>query len=288
MRILTFAAALLLAGTASAQHRTTELEARSYIASAFMTGVAQAILANDVGVDSLLRQRLALPTDASRERIYQAICALTEDKAISVRKATAEEASALAGRSLGRPVFTVEGAAVPLVMVYDLDRNAIPYVALPGTRAAAVGATGAVPTQPKAVRVADAGAAPPAPAVPTVMRLKPIVFGFDDAALSADARAELQREGLPKIVEIREVRYVVQGHADRLGSPEHNQRLSERRAEAVRDYLVERGVAPEYIEVVALGASLPQTSCEERDLSALIACLAPDRRVTVEIQPPPM
>src|SRR5690242_15736324 len=99
MRTLTLTAALLLAaGTASAQNRPTELDARSYIASAFMTGVAQAILADDVALGPQLRERLALPPNAGRDRIYQAIFTLTEDKPISVRKASAEEASALAGR----------------------------------------------------------------------------------------------------------------------------------------------------------------------------------------------
>jgi len=270
MSHLTLAAALLLlTGTAAAENRTTELQARSYIQSAFITGVAQAILADDVAVGPQLRERLALPPGAGRDRVYEALFALTADRPLRVRKASADGTSAVAERAGAHPIFTLEGGAVPLVMVYDLDRNAIPYVALPGARAAATSATLPAAPEPKALRLE-------------------IVFGFDDATLGADARAELQREGLPKIVEIREVRYVVQGHADRLGSPEHNQRLSERRAEAVRDYLVERGVAPQYIEVVALGASLPQTSCEQEDRPGLIACLAPDRRVTVEIRQPPM
>ncbi|HWI36345.1 MAG TPA: hypothetical protein VNU64_07820 [Burkholderiales bacterium] len=138
MRTLTLAAALLLAtGAALAQNRPTELDARSYIASAFMTGVAEAILANDVALGPQLRERLKLPPNAGRDRIYQAIFTLTEDRSISVRKASAEETSALAGRALARPVFAVEGGAVPLLVVYDLDRNAIPYVAVPGTAATA-------------------------------------------------------------------------------------------------------------------------------------------------------
>ena len=134
MRTVTLAAALLLtAGAALAQNRTTELEARSYIASAFITGAAQTIMADDVALGPQLRERLALPAHAGRDRIYQAIFTLTEDRSIRVRKASAEETSALAGRALARPVFAVEGAAVPLLVVYDLDRNTIPYVAVPGT-----------------------------------------------------------------------------------------------------------------------------------------------------------
>ena len=123
---------------------------------------------------------------------------------------------------------------------------------------------------------------------PTVIRLKPILFAFGEATLAGEAKAELESQGLPKIVEIHEVRYVVQGHADRLGTTTNNQRLSERRAAAVRDYLVARGVPAQYIEVVALGASMPQANCAQKDRLALIKCLAPDRRVAVEIQPPPL
>jgi hypothetical protein len=121
---------LLGAGTAYAQSRTTELQARSYIQSAFITGAAQSILADDVAVDGELRKQLALPADAGRDRVYQAIFTLTEDRSIRVRKASAQEVSALAGRALARPVFALEGGAVPLLMVYDLDRDRISYVAV--------------------------------------------------------------------------------------------------------------------------------------------------------------
>lgn len=242
---------LLVAGVATAQNRATELQARSYIQSAFITGAAHAILSNDVALGPQLRERLTLPANADRDRIYESIFALTEDRTLRVRRLSGEEA--------GRPRFALEGGAVPLLVVYDLERNAIPYVALLGAQTAA-----------------------------TAIRLKPILFAFNEAALSAEAKAQLEHDGLPKVAELRAVRYVVQGHGDRLGSIEYNQRLSELRALAVRDYLVERGVPPQSIQAVGLGASVSQTSCEEKSGRALIECLAPDRRVSVEIQPPPM
>ena len=286
-------ALLAAAGTAAAQDRTTEQQARSYIQSAFITGVAHAILAPDVVVGPQLREKLALTADANRDRIYEAIFALTEEKARRVRKSSADEAAPIAARAAGRPVFALEGGATPLLVVYDLERNAIPYVAILGAQSA-VGGTMAPSAEPKAIRVADAAspparaAAPAAPLAPTVIRLKPIAFAFNDARLSNDAKAELEREGLPKIVEIREMRYIVQGHADRLGAAAYNQRLSERRAESVRDYLVEKGVPAQDITAVGLGASAPQAICEHKSRRALIECLAPDRRVSVEILQPPM
>ncbi len=288
MRTACLAVALALAGAATAQTRTTESQARSYIQSAFITGAAHAILASDVALGPQLRERLALPANASRDRIYEAIFALTEDKPLRVRRAGPAEAAGVAAAAAGRPVFALEGGTTPLILVYDLERNAIPIVALSGAPAAA-GGTPPAASAPTALRVADAT---PAPAqkvlVPTEIRLKPIAFGFNDATLGSAAKAQLEREGLPKMVDIREMRFVVQGHADRLGAASYNQRLSEARAAAVRDYLVERGVPAQFIETVGLGSTMPQADCRQKQRRALIECLAPDRRVTVAIQPPPL
>ena len=289
MRTACLATALALAaGAATAQNRTTEVQARSYIQSAFITGAAHAILANDVALGPERRERLALPAKAGRDRIYEAIFTLTEDRPLRVRKADRAEAAGIAAEAAGRPVFALEGGTAPLIVVYDLERNAIPVVALLGMQAAAGGTPPAI-AEPRAVRVADAAPVPQRKvAVPTVIRLKPIAFGFNDASLTDTAMAQLEHEGLPKMVELREMRYIVQGHADRLGSAAYNQRLSERRAAAVRDYLVARGVAPQLIESSGAGSTMPRTDCPQKKRRALVECLAPDRRVTVAIEPPPL
>jgi outer membrane protein OmpA-like peptidoglycan-associated protein len=49
----------------------------------------------------------------------------------------------------------------------------------------------------------------------------------------------------------------VNGHTDDVGSVEYNQKLSERRAQAVRDYLVEAGLSPDILSVTGHGKSLP-------------------------------
>jgi len=58
-------------------------------------------------------------------------------------------------------------------------------------------------------------------------------------------------------------------------------------AEEVRDYLIAQGVAVENIELRAFGHLMSLTSCAQADRGILIACLAPDRSVTVQILPPP-
>src|SRR5690349_989522 len=71
--------------------KTTEQQARSYIASAFMTGAAPLILSDDVVLQPELRQRLALPPDASSRTIYQALVNLTSGKPLQVRPAIRDE-----------------------------------------------------------------------------------------------------------------------------------------------------------------------------------------------------
>ncbi len=75
------------------------------------------------------------------------------------------------------------------------------------------------------------------------------------------------------------------GHADRLGGDNYNQRLSERRAETVKNYLVNKGVDSNLIQTSFRGESDPlttQCSGETRSKS-LIECLQADRRVEIEV-----
>jgi OOP family OmpA-OmpF porin len=76
------------------------------------------------------------------------------------------------------------------------------------------------------------------------------------------------------------------GHTDRIGSVKYNQKLSVKRAEAVKQYLVDKGIAANRIYAEGKGKSQPVTKpgdCKGRKSSALIACLQPDRRVDVEV-----
>lgn len=76
----------------------------------------------------------------------------------------------------------------------------------------------------------------------------------------------------------------VMGYADRLGSGEHNAALSESRAYTVMQYLVKQGVAQEQIVAEGRGEADPKVECTDRDRAALIACLAPNRRVEVRVE----
>jgi len=74
----------------------------------------------------------------------------------------------------------------------------------------------------------------------------------------------------------------VTGYTDRLGSDSYNLALSQRRAAAVKDYLVGKGVAASRVIAVGKGKANPVVQCVDSDKSALIRCLEPNRRVEVE------
>lgn len=81
---------------------------------------------------------------------------------------------------------------------------------------------------------------------------------------------------------------IVTGHTDRIGSHDYNLKLSTRRAEAVKAYLVESlGIPADKISVRGVNGAEPVTQpddCKgEKKTKQLIACLAPDRRVEIEV-----
>lgn len=75
----------------------------------------------------------------------------------------------------------------------------------------------------------------------------------------------------------------VTGHTDRLGSSAYNQALSLARANTVRDYLVQTGVPPQAMRVQGKGESEPKVQCAQTRRAELIDCLAPNRRVEIEV-----
>jgi outer membrane protein OmpA-like peptidoglycan-associated protein len=106
----------------------------------------------------------------------------------------------------------------------------------------------------------------------TVVETLDIHFGFDRWQLSDEAQTGLQ----PIIKELREnskLTVDLQGYADSLGGREYNVRLSERRVEAVRRYLVEQGVELARILSIGMGP-LPGGKREER---------LKNRRVTLKV-----
>jgi len=147
-----------------------------------------------------------------------------------------------------------------------------------------------VPAPPPPVQVTKPEPKPEPPKKPAVMNLASTeLFEFNKAVLTKEARAKLDGEVIAKLGDMRDVRYIiVNGHADRLGSPQYNQQLSEKRAEAVRAYLVSKGVDASKVETLGFGKTLPVKACpDQKERKGLIECLSPNRRVVVEVQGTP-
>ncbi len=149
----------------------------------------------------------------------------------------------------------------------------------------AVAPVAAATAQPPA-----AAAQAPAPAKTVTLGAKEL-FGFNAATLTKGGAAEIDKSIIGKLSEVGRVTFVmVTGHTDRIGSHEYNQKLSEKRANAVKAYLVKKGMKAELIETMGAGKTqpVPGISCKD-DLprAKLIECLAPNRRVVVEIKADP-
>ena len=154
----------------------------------------------------------------------------------------------------------------------------------------AAAAPAAKPPAPSAP-AAKAPAADPAKAAPQKMLPQKINFASD--ALFDFNKANLRPEGKAMLDELMrtlqgasyEVILAI-GHADRIGSKAYNKKLSLRRADAVKKYLTDKGVAPNRVYTDGKGKTQPVTKpgdCRMKGRKALIACLQPDRRVGIEV-----
>jgi outer membrane protein OmpA-like peptidoglycan-associated protein len=83
-----------------------------------------------------------------------------------------------------------------------------------------------------------------------------VFFDWDRADLTDRAR-QIITEAAGAARRVSSTRIEVAGHADRSGTPQYNQRLSERRAQAVAAELVRQGVARNEIAITAFGESRP-------------------------------
>lgn len=177
------------------------------------------------------------------------------------------------------------GYWTPAMAVMECDPDLVPKPAP---------APVAPPPAPRAAPVPPPAPAPaPAPAAAAPKRCDAtVVFGTDEtfefnkSVLTKAAMAKLDRDVVAKLPQCAKVELIlVSGYTDRLGSQQYNQKLSERRADAVKAYLVKQGVDGAKIDTMGMGKTLQVKSCPDgKDRKALIACLAPNRRAVVEIK----
>jgi OmpA-OmpF porin, OOP family len=125
---------------------------------------------------------------------------------------------------------------------------------------------------------------PPPPPPPRVERLSAdALFPFDRGSVS-----DIRPQGIADIAQIaarlraQPFGHVeVHGYTDRLGSDAYNMDLSQRRADAVKEVLIQQGVPPQKIRAQGYGPQDPIVQCSGPYGDALIRCLQPNRRVEI-------
>lgn len=115
-----------------------------------------------------------------------------------------------------------------------------------------------------------------------------VLFNFSKAELKPEGRQQLDDlyDQLSKI-NPKDGRVLVLGYTDHMGSKTYdNQALSERRARSVMDYLISKGIPADKISAKGMGAtnSVTGSACDGMKRAEKIACLAPDRRVVIEVK----
>lgn len=147
--------------------------------------------------------------------------------------------------------------------------------------------------EPVVVAAAPAPAPAPMPAPVVVPERRRVsfsaesLFGFDQSVIKPEGRAALDKFASDTRGTQFEV-IVVEGHTDRLGTSAYNQKLSQRRADAVKAYLVSSGgFDANQVTANGKGESMPVSSTVDckgsKPTAKLIACLQADRRVDIEV-----
>jgi OOP family OmpA-OmpF porin len=158
---------------------------------------------------------------------------------------------------------------------------------------AALAFIGACATEPEkpAAKPAPAPMAKPAPKpmAEKVTFAADVLFDFDRAVIKPDGKSKLDDlSSKMKGIDLEVV--IAIGHADQIGTPAYNQALSVRRAEAIKAYLVSKGVEANRVYTEGKGETQSVTAgkCkgmgqEHRSNKKMVDCLAPDRRTEIEV-----
>jgi OmpA-OmpF porin, OOP family len=122
---------------------------------------------------------------------------------------------------------------------------------------------------------------PPAPRMERITLSATELFAFDSAQLRLpQPKLDEVASALNANTSINNVMII--GYADRLGSDKYNQKLSERRAMSVKNYLTGKGIDAGRLKAEGRGEANPVVMCTDKNRPALIKCLEPNRRVEIE------
>ena len=132
-----------------------------------------------------------------------------------------------------------------------------------GAKAAPAAPKPAAPATPGAPAAPSAPAAPAAGAKPAPASVRQAVviqadalFDFDKSVIRPDGKKSID-DALAKLGGVDLEMVIATGHTDSVGTDAYNQKLSERRAAAVKDYLVSKGIPSAKITTIGKGESQP-------------------------------
>ena len=156
------------------------------------------------------------------------------------------------------------------------DANWTPATAAAGCDGALVKTAEVAPAPAAAPAPVAPVAKPPAPAASKVTYAADAFFDFDKSVLKPAGKAKLD-DLVSKVKNINLEVIIAVGHTDSVGTAAYNQKLSVRRAEAVKAYLVSRGIEKNRVYTEGKGESQPVAS------NKTAAGRAKNRRVEIEV-----
>jgi peptidoglycan-associated lipoprotein len=104
-----------------------------------------------------------------------------------------------------------------------------------------------------------------------------VFFETDSSDLTPQSRATLDKQAQWLNTYSQYQQFTIEGHADERGTREYNLALGARRAQAVRDYLISRGVAANRMHTISYGKERPVALCDD------ISCWSQNRRAVTNL-----
>jgi OmpA-OmpF porin, OOP family len=154
--------------------------------------------------------------------------------------------------SQGVPVRDAQGVCVQTSGIAHPDCQPKKDAPAPKPSSPASPASPSAPGKP----AAPAGKPAPASVKQTVVIQADALFDFDKSVVRPDGKKSID-EALAKLAGVDVEMVIATGHTDNVGTDAYNQKLSERRAAAVKGYLVSKGIPASKITTIGKGESQP-------------------------------
>jgi outer membrane protein OmpA-like peptidoglycan-associated protein len=115
-----------------------------------------------------------------------------------------------------------------------------------------------------------------------VISLEDVHFDFDKATLTKEAQAIL-RTDMQTLKDDPGIKVRIEGHTCSHGSDDYNLRLGERRANAVKEFLTNEGIAADRLSTISYGKTRPLCVDEPTPKNKNDQCMKENRRVHFEV-----